>query len=129
MQERRFSRQREQIYQTVCATAEHPTAEMVYEHLKPQMPRLSLGTVYRNLRQMAQEGRIMELPGPVARFDAVTQPHTHFRCVRCGAVSDLPIAYDASLDALTSGDGRVVEYHSLCFFGLCPACAAEQGST
>lgn len=39
MQERRFSRQREQIYQTVCATAEHPTAEMVYEHLKPQMPR------------------------------------------------------------------------------------------
>ena len=126
MQQRRFSRQREQIYEAVCATDTHPTAEMVYERLKPAMPRLSLGTVYRNLRQMAAEGRLMELEGPVARFDADLSPHAHFRCQRCGAVSDVAIPYDAALDMLAAGDGRFVRGHSLCFYGICPACAAEQ---
>ena len=51
----RFSHQRERIYQAVRDSGEHPTAEMVYQTLKPEMPRLSLGTVYRNLHQMAQE--------------------------------------------------------------------------
>lgn len=126
MQQRRFSHQREQIYEAVCATDTHPTAEMVYERLKPAMPRLSLGTVYRNLRQMAAEGRLVELEGPVARFDADLSPHTHFRCQRCGAVSDVAIPYDAGLDTLAAGDGRLVWGHSLCFYGICPACAAEQ---
>lgn len=126
MQQRRFSHQREQIYEAVCATDTHPTAEMVYERLKPEMPRLSLGTVYRNLRQMAAEGRLMELEGPVARFDADLSPHAHFRCQRCGAVSDVAIPYDAALDALAAGDGRIVRGHSLCFYGICPACTAEQ---
>ena len=77
----RFSQQRERgIYQTVLESRAHPTAEMVYQQLKPEMPRLSLGTVYRNLQQMAREGRLTELDGPVTRFDAVTRPHTHFRC-------------------------------------------------
>ena len=126
MQQRRFSHQREQIYEAVCATDTHPTAEMVYERLKPEMPRLSLGTVYRNLRQMAAEGRLMELEGPVARFDADLSPHAHFRCQRCGAVSDVAIPYDAALDALAAGDGRIVRGHNLCFYGICPACTAEQ---
>lgn len=59
----RFSHQRERIYQAVRDSGEHPTAEMVYQSLKPEMPRLSLGTVYRNLHQMAQEGRLTEIPG------------------------------------------------------------------
>lgn len=126
MQQRRYSRQREQIYEAVCTTNAHPTAEMVYDRLKPEMPRLSLGTVYRNLRQMAAEGRLVELEGTVARFDANISPHTHFRCQRCGAVSDLALPYDGGLDALAAGDGRLVRGHSLCFYGICPACAAEQ---
>ena len=69
----RFSQQRERIYQTVLESRAHPTAEMVYQQLKPEMPRLSLGTVYRNLQQMAREGRLTELDGPVTRFDAVTR--------------------------------------------------------
>ena len=63
----RFSQQRERIYQTVLESRAHPTAEMVYQQLKPEMPRLSLGTVYRNLQQMAREGRLTELDGPVTR--------------------------------------------------------------
>ena len=86
----RFSQQRERIYQTVLESRAHPTAEMVYQQLKPEMPRLSLGTVYRNLQQMAREGRLTELDGPVTRFDAaqgcVVTGHTLIftgHCPRC----------------------------------------------
>lgn len=48
---------------------------MVYDLLREEMPRLSLGTVYRNLHQMAQEGMLQELEGPTARFDACLAPH------------------------------------------------------
>ena len=125
MQERRFSHQREQIYQAVCASREHPTAEMVYQWLKPEMPKLSLGTVYRNLRQMAAEGRLLELDGPVARFDANTMPHTHFSCESCGGVLDLEIPYDSGLDARAAESGCVIRTHSLMFSGICPACAGK----
>ena len=124
MQERRFSHQRERIYAIVRSSHSHPTAEMVYQRLKPEMPRLSLGTVYRNLRQMAAEGRLAEVDGPVARFDACLTPHTHFRCTGCGAVMDLELPYDPALDAQAAKEGCTVTGHSLCFTGLCPQCDA-----
>ena len=126
MQDRRFSHQRERIYQAVRSSHAHPTAEAVYSQLKPEMPRLSLGTVYRNLHQMAQEGRLRELEGPVARFDAVLPPHTHIRCVRCGQVADLAVPYDPALDREAGESGWAVNGHDLVFSGLCPACRTEQ---
>lgn len=125
MKSQRYSQQRERIYEAVCATKEHPTAQMIYETLKPDMPKLSLGTVYRNLQQMAQDGRLMELDGPVTRFDATVRPHTHLRCSRCGCVADGDLAYDVSMDQKTIAQGWRVTGHSLMFTGLCPACAGE----
>ena len=125
MQERRFSHQREQIYQAVYTSREHPTAEMVYQWLKPEMPKLSLGTVYRNLQQMAEDGRLMELDGPVTRFDATVQPHTHLRCSRCGCVADGDLAYDMGLDQETIAQGWQITGHDLMFRGICPACAGK----
>ena len=52
MKVQRYSQQRERIYEAVCATKEHPTAQMIYDTLKPEMPKLSLGTVYRNLNTL-----------------------------------------------------------------------------
>jgi Fe2+ or Zn2+ uptake regulation protein len=130
MQRQRFSHQREEIYQTVMKSHSHPTAEMVYQHLKPFMPRLSLGTVYRNLHQMAQEGRLKEIAGPVARFDGNTTPHTHLRCICCGGISDLEeLAYDAALDRLAEQNGAVITEHHLTFVGFCPACAGKKGNS
>ena len=124
----RFSRQRERIYEAVRTSMEHPSAQMVYDALRPEMPRLSLGTVYRNLHQMAQEGRLRELEGPVARFDAVLPFHTHIRCVRCGQVADLELPYDPVLDREAAGDGWAVTGHELVFNGICPVCGADQPS-
>ena len=123
----RFSHQRERIYQTVLERRDHPTAEMVYQQLKPEMPRLSLGTVYRNLQQMAREGRLVELGGPVARFDAMTRPHTHFHCRFCGALLDLEsVPYDEALDRTAAARGYQVAGHSLIFTGACPRCAEQE---
>ena len=68
----RFSHQREQIYRAVLESWDHPTAEMVYQRLKPEMPRLSMGTVYRNLQQMAREGR---LPFPMLDVNDADSKH------------------------------------------------------
>ena len=125
MRQQRFSRQRESIYQAVCCSKEHPTAQMVYDALRPEMPQLSLGTVYRNLQQMSQEGRLRELEGPVARFDADLRPHTHVRCQQCGQVVDAPLPYNASLDKEAAAGGWKLIGHSLLFYGICPACAGE----
>jgi len=125
MKVQRYSQQRERIYQAVCATREHPTAQMVYDALRPEMPKLSLGTVYRNLHQMAQDGRLMELDGPVARFDATVQPHTHLRCSRCGCVADGELPYDETMDRETIAEGWRIDSHNLMFSGICPACAGE----
>ena len=123
----RFSHQRERIYQAVRDSGEHPTAEMVYQSLKPEMPRLSLGTVYRNLHQMAQEGRLTEIQGAVVRFDGCTAPHTHLRCLRCGGVFDLKeIPYDRTLDVLAARQGVRILGHALLFTGICSACADKE---
>lgn len=123
----RFSHQRERIYQAVRDSGEHPTAEMVYQSLKPEMPRLSLGTVYRNLHQMAQEGRLTEIQGAVVRFDGCTAPHTHLRCLRCGGVFDLKeIPYDRTLDDLSARQGVRILGHALLFTGICSACADKE---
>ena len=125
MKEQRYSQQRERIYQAVRDSRAHPTAQMVYDALRPELPKLSLGTVYRNLQQMAAEGRLTQLDGPVARFDAVLAPHTHLCCTHCGQVADGVLPYDAALDRTAMADGWTITGHSLTFTGICPACAGK----
>lgn len=89
---RNFSRKREAILKAVRSTTCHPTAEWVYQTLKPGYPDLSLGTVYRNLAQFKDDGTIISV-GTVdgqERYDGNIRPHTHFVCSRCNAVLDIP---------------------------------------
>ena len=125
MAAKRYSRQREMIYQALCGTTEHPTADMVYQWLKPENPNLSLGTVYRNLNLLADEGVITRMPFPVERYDANVKPHPHFRCGCCGAVSDLDLPYDETLDARVNALGHQVEHHSVLFSGTCINCTEK----
>ena len=124
---KRYSKQRELIYQCLMDTREHPTAEMLYHWLKPENPSLSLGTVYRNLNLLADEGLITRMPFPIERYDANTQPHSHFRCRKCGAVYDLEgVEYDAALDEKVGVlNGHQVDRHDLVFSGICTHCATR----
>ena len=121
----RYSRQRELIYQSVRASRAHPTAEMVYTALKPQHPTLSLGTVYRNLHFLSDEGKLVRMPFPVERFDGDLHPHSHFCCEKCGTVMDVELPYDETLDGQAARLlGHKVDRHSVVFYGLCGDCAA-----
>lgn len=124
-QSTRRSRKREAILAAIRATDVHPSAEWVYQTVKPQYPDLSLGTVYRNLSRFKAEGLVASV-GTVngqERFDGVTGPHAHFICKRCGAVQDLSrFPMDESLDRTAEQYGVKVDQHELTFRGTCATC-------
>ena len=93
------SRQREAILSELCGRTDHPTAEELYLSLKEELPNLSLGTVYRNLSLLSEEGIILKLScGGADHFDGNTAQHYHFLCNRCGRLYDLPMPVFKELD-------------------------------
>lgn len=126
----RYSKKREAILTAIQETSCHPSAEWVYQQLKPQHPDLSLGTVYRNLTFFQERGLVQSV-GVVKgqeRFDAIVTPHSHFICNCCGTVLDLPeICPESGLDRAVSRQyGLAVERHELTFYGLCTSCANQE---
>ncbi len=124
----RLSKQREAILKVLRSTTSHPAADWVYEQVRKKLPHISLGTVYRNLRLLAQEGIISELDfaGTPSRFDANTQPHSHFTCERCGRIFDVAEPAHKEIDErIASKMGLKVFNHRLEFSGLCKDCQAE----
>jgi len=106
-------------------TTSHPTADWVYEQVRKEIPNISLGTVYRNLRLLTQEGKILglDLAGGLCRFDANTQNHYHFRCDLCGRIFDLDEPVDGALDdRVAKRTGFKIRQHHLEFRGLCLDC-------
>ncbi len=128
---RKYSRQRESIREFLSSRTDHPSAETIYNHVREECPRISLGTVYRNLSFLADEGEISRMGciGGCERFDARTDPHPHFICQRCGKVEDfdsLPVqsmveAAEAQLE------GKVTDF-KVNFFGFCRDCVQEMQS-
>jgi len=128
----RYSKKREAILAAIRSTDCHPSAEWVYQTLKPTHPDLSLGTVYRNLTFFQQCGDIQSV-GVVKgqeRFDGDITPHSHFICNRCGAVIDLPqINLDSELTQNVSEQyGLAVERHELTFYGTCQTCIKNKNN-
>ena len=125
----RYSKKREAILEAIRSTDTHPTADWVYQTLKPTHPDLSLGTVYRNLNFFREQGtiRCVGVVKGQERFDANTNPHTHFVCDGCGAVIDLhEIPADTELDRQVQDRyGLKVDGHELIFHGVCKKCKPE----
>lgn len=118
------SRQREAILSELCGRTDHPTAEELYLSLKEEMPNLSLGTVYRNLSLLSEEGTIRKLScGGADHFDGNTAQHYHFLCNRCGRLYDLPMPVFEELDREAQKYlPCLVDYHRLTFYGICQSC-------
>ena len=113
----------------------HPTAEAVHDHLREDSPRLSLATVYRNLNQFAQDGRILkvEFPGEPARYDMDAAQHLHALCDECHEVIDLPTVQVNALltaieDRLTATAGIEVTRFDLMIHGHCADCLGEEAA-
>ena len=119
-------RKRNAILNYLRCTDTHPSAEMVYSHLKQEYPDISLGTVYRNLAMFKDKGEIISVGtvGGVERFDGNTMPHVHFVCTECKAVSDLPqIHVPEELNRkVTAQTGGKIHMCQLTFVGQCNQC-------
>lgn len=121
----RMTRQRQIILEVLRSTRTHPTADWIYEQVRQSMPRISLGTVYRNLRVLKEMGDIQELNygSTYSRFDGNAEMHYHFVCKDCGAVHDvmLPLFNDYDQKVAESVGGQV-QFHRMEFYGLCAEC-------
>ena len=124
---RNYSKQREAILEVLCSTTAHPTVNWIYERTREKLPKISLGTVYRNLAELKAEGRIIEVPvqDGFQHFDGNPLPHLHFHCRTCGGIYDC-VSPDSKLKAFLENElGCAVEEESLVFSGVCKGCGAE----
>ena len=123
----KHSRQRDCIKEFLMGRTDHPTADMVYAHVREEFPHISLGTVYRNLSILSEIGEIRKITcnGP-DRFDANTMPHYHFTCKVCGCVEDLEFTKEPDFSSIAplhfSG---MIEEAELSFHGTCEACTQK----
>ncbi len=128
--ERRSTRQRSLILDVVQHSHAHPDAEEVYRIARRKIALLSLGTVYRNLRVLVEEGLIREVQsaGKVVRYDGMLEAHSHFQCTSCGRIIDLPRVPKFDAPKNPELKGCEVQDFKLDLFGLCPICRTERKS-
>ena len=122
----RLTRQRQVVLQTVKENRCHPDADSIYHILKPDHPELSLGTVYRNLNVLSENGMISRITTPFNRehYDGCTEPHYHFFCESCHQIYDLDMAYRRDLDEeAESAGGHQIRRHEMVFHGICVNCS------
>lgn len=123
----KFSRQRESIRAYLAHTKEHPTADTVYMHIREIYPNISLGTVYRNLNLLVEQGEIIKISqcSDSDRFDGNTNPHYHFLCLKCGCVQDLMLKPESleHIDVVANaGFNGNIKGHTAIFYGECSKC-------
>ena len=121
----RRTRQLAAVHEVVRAAHDHPTAEEVCARVRRRLPRISLGTVYRNLQKLAAERelRIVHMADRPSRYDPMVQDHDHFVCETCGKVADLtPMSRVRPDRARLRAFGYEVRAQMVTLYGLCPQC-------
>ncbi|MCP3932716.1 MAG: transcriptional repressor [Bacteroidetes bacterium] len=122
----RLTTQRQIILEELGKVTSHPTANEVYDMVRKRLPRIGLGTVYRNLELMAESGLILKLEvgGTQKRFDATVHPHYHIRCSQCEKVDDIDIPVQQHINEIAevSSDYKILGHH-IEFSGICSSCA------
>lgn len=126
--QRRNTKQRTLILDIVRAHGDHPTAEDIYRDVHEQNPKVSRGTVYRNLNLLEETGDIISIEVPGGnRFDRRCDPHAHVICCSCGAVCDAMVEHDHTLDGMAERQtGYIITRHETLFYGICPSCQEKK---
>lgn len=119
-----YSRQREAVLQVLSGTKTHPGAAWVYEETRKLIPNISLGTVYRNLSNLQQSGKIVSLGvfAGIERFDADISEHLHFYCKRCHSILDVSATGLIPYKAVEQELNVQIESATCVFEGICSDC-------
>ncbi len=121
----RHSNQRDIILNELCSRHDHPTANDIYEAVREILPNISLGTVYRNLNQLADNGIILRLPQPDSsnRFDGNPTKHYHICCKQCGSVKDVDSAIlEDFVGVIMEKYSFEADFSGLTISGICGEC-------
>lgn len=127
---RRMTKQRTVIYDILCADHTHPTAEVIYGKTQEVLPNISLGTVYRNLNLLAEDGMIkkLDLGDDKVNFDGDITPHSHFICESCGKIIDINVDTNDLKQLendLATKNKLIVHSAELVFRGICDECVCK----
>ncbi|MCD6117708.1 transcriptional repressor [bacterium] len=125
------SRQRELILRIVRSTKKHPTADEVFADARQEMPNISMGTVYRNLHFLKEQGRIKELcfPNCPVRYDGDLRDHYHIKCTECGRIEDVShLSPRAAINEIEELTGYQVHTAHIKFQGICPECQKKMST-
>lgn len=126
MKNERNTLQRKVILDEITSRMEHPTADQIYQYVHAKYPTISRATVFRNLKMLSEQEKILHIPIPDGAdcYEGNTNPHYHVKCTRCGKISDVTFPYMDGLEAkVKSMDSDfVITGHSLVFQGLCGEC-------
>ncbi|MBE5939417.1 MAG: transcriptional repressor [Lachnospiraceae bacterium] len=122
----KYSRQREAVKTFLMSRKDHPTAEFVYQNVREEYPNISLGTVYRNLTFLVENGEAIKIScgDKSEHFDGNPKPHYHFYCKECGGVSDLDMDDLSFMNTLASKNfNGQIWGHNTVFYGICENCS------
>jgi Fe2+ or Zn2+ uptake regulation protein len=125
----RMTRQRKVILEEVEKADCHPSADAVYVRVRRRLPRVSLGTVYRNLEVLSEAGliRSIDVGDGHRHYDAGPDGHFHVRCVRCGRIEDVAVESLGEIrDAVRRATGYCIQEERIDFTGICPECSKKE---
>lgn len=126
----RNSRQRRILLEELQKLKTHPTADIIYRIVRRKLPKISFGTVYRNLNLLRDQNKVLELTNGrySCRYDGNINNHYHFLCKNCGNVLDIdfPLIKDIEKE-VSRKTGFTIETHRLEFCGICKECNEKKG--
>ncbi len=121
-----MTRQRSIILEELRSVNCHPSADEIYAKVRKRLPRISLGTVYRNLEILCELGEIQKIEsgGTLKRFDGKPETHYHIRCIGCDRLVDAPVnPFIRAGDAIHTATDYKIIGHRFEFTGVCPMCS------
>lgn len=118
----RSSRQRDAVLEVLRASYDHPTADMIFERVREEIPNISLGTVYRNLGQLKDEGfiTVVESSDTKVHYEGNLTDHIHFLCKKCHNITD--VFCESKIPSELSKMGHEVQSQKTVYYGVCKNC-------
>ena len=102
---------------------------MIYQDLKVDYPHLSLGTVYRNLNELVELGKILRInvPGDSDRFDKMLVKHSHFFCEKCKSILDInEINLNDVVNEIEINNNIKILSNQISLYGICSKCQEKK---
>jgi len=122
----RYSKQRDTILSVLQTTTVHPTADWIYKETRKHIPNISLGTVYRNLNQLVETGKVIKLKDDTqVRYDGNIGRHDHFRCKQCGKWYDVNLLDSDLIQQFNKDNGFTIESFQFELEGTCEKCLSS----